>query len=58
MSNKRPASGPNLPDGCFQRDIDRAFGDEEDFCPECHRLWDECWCGKIDAYDNAKDDGF
>lgn len=35
MIDNEPASGHNLPPGCFDRDIERAFGTEWRHCGEC-----------------------
>ena len=35
MSDYEPASGYNLPPGCLDDDIDRAFGAERRYCGEC-----------------------
>ena len=35
MIENEPASGYNLPPGCFDEDIDRAFGAERRYCSEC-----------------------
>lgn len=35
MTGNEPASGYNLPPGCFDDDIDRAFGAERRHCGEC-----------------------
>ena len=35
MTDNEPASGYNLPPGCFDRDIERAFGAEGRHCGEC-----------------------
>lgn len=35
MTEYEPASGYNLPPGCFDDDIDRAFGAERRYCSEC-----------------------
>ena len=35
MTEYEPASGYNLPPGCFDRDIDRAFGAGRRHCGEC-----------------------
>ena len=46
MNNYEPASGYNLPPGCFDDDIDRVFGSERRYCSEC-RYWmdsDELGC--------------
>lgn len=39
MADYEPASGRNLPPGCFDGDIDREFGGERRRCGECgHRI--------------------
>lgn len=35
MTEYEPASGYNLPPGCFDEDIDREFGAERRYCGEC-----------------------
>lgn len=35
MTGYEPASGYNLPPGCFDDDIDREFGMERRYCSEC-----------------------
>lgn len=35
MTEYEPASGYNLPPGCFDKDIERAFGAERRYCSEC-----------------------
>lgn len=35
MAGYEPASGYNLPPGCFDEDIDREFGGERRYCGEC-----------------------
>jgi hypothetical protein len=35
MIKYEPASGYNLPPGCFDKDIDREFGGERRYCSEC-----------------------
>lgn len=35
MIENEPASGYNLPPGCFDKDIDREFGEERRYCSEC-----------------------
>lgn len=35
MAGHEPASGPNLPPGCFDSDIERAFGGDRRRCREC-----------------------
>lgn len=50
MCGYEPPSGYNLPPGCFDDDIERAFGAERRCCSECrHRIesdeLDRCICG-------------
>lgn len=50
MAGYEPASGCNLPPGCFDRDIERAFGGEVRCCGECRHCvesdeLDRCVCG-------------
>ena len=35
MAGYEPASGYNLPPGCLDDDIDRAYGGERRYCAEC-----------------------
>lgn len=35
IAGYEPASGYNLPPGCFNEDIERAFGGERRYCSEC-----------------------
>lgn len=35
MAEYEPASGYNLPPGCFDKDIDREFGGDRRYCSEC-----------------------
>lgn len=35
IAGYEPASGYNLPPGCLDEDIDRAFGGERRYCGEC-----------------------
>lgn len=35
MTKYEPASGYNMPPGCFDDDIDREFGGERRYCSEC-----------------------
>lgn len=35
MIDNEPASGYNLPPGCFDEDIEREFGGERRYCSEC-----------------------
>ena len=46
MSEYEPASGYNLPPGCFDDDIDRVFGAERRYCSECRHciISDELDC--------------
>lgn len=50
MCEYEPASGYNLPPGCFDDDIERAFGGERRYCSECRHCiesdeLDCCICG-------------
>lgn len=50
MIDDEPASGYNLPPGCFDKDIERAFGAERRYCSECKHYiesdeLDCCICG-------------
>lgn len=50
MTDNEPASGYNLPPGCLDRDIERAFGAERRRCGECRHCiesdeLDRCICG-------------
>ena len=50
MIDNEPASGYNLPPGCFDDDIGRAFGAERRYCSECRHCiesdeLDCCICG-------------
>lgn len=50
MTGYEPASGYNLPPGCFDDDIDRAFGTGRRYCSECRHCivsdgLDRCICG-------------
>lgn len=50
MAGYEPASGYNLPPGCFDKDIDREFGGERRYCSECRHCiesdeLDCCVCG-------------
>ncbi len=56
MTEYEPASGYNLPPGCLDRDIERAFGAEWRHCGECRHCiesdgLDRCICevGLADA---------
>lgn len=40
MNGYEPASGYNLPPGCFDDDIERAFGAEGRHCGECRHCID------------------
>ena len=49
MTEYEPASGYNMPPGCFDDDIDRAFGGERRYCSECRHCivsdeLDRCVC--------------
>lgn len=35
MGDYEPASGFNLPAGCFEEDVDREFGGERRYCGDC-----------------------
>lgn len=37
MTDYEPASGYNLPPGCFDEDIEREFGGERRYCGECRQ---------------------
>lgn len=50
MAGYEPASGFNLPAGCFEEDVDREFGAEMRCCSECRHCigsdeLDRCICG-------------
>lgn len=50
MTGDEPASGYNLPPGCLDDDIERAFGGERRYCGECRHCiesdeLDRCICG-------------
>lgn len=50
MAEYEPASGYNLPPGCLDDDIERAFGGERRYCGECRHCiesdeLDRCVCG-------------
>ena len=50
MTEYEPASGYNMPPGCFDDDIGRAFGGERRYCGECRHCiesdgLDCCICG-------------
>ena len=50
MANYEPDCGYNLPPGCFDNDIDRAYGGERRYCSECRHCiesdeLDCCVCG-------------
>ena len=50
MNGYEPASGYNLPPGCLDGDIERAFGAERRYCGECRHCiesdeLDCCVCG-------------
>lgn len=38
MRDYEPASGSNLPSGCFEEDVDREFGGERYYCGDCAHL--------------------
>lgn len=49
MIGNEPESGYNLPPGCFDGDIDRAYGGERRYCGECRHCiesdeLDRCVC--------------
>ena len=49
MIENEPISGYNLPPGCLDDDIDRAFGGERRYCGECRHCigsdeLDRCIC--------------
>ena len=55
MCGYEPPSGYNLPPGCFDDDIERAFGAERRYCSECRHCiesdeLDRCIC-EIDLAD-------
>lgn len=59
MTEYEPASGYNLPPGCFDDDIDRAFGGERRYCSECRHCiesdeLDCCICARTLADAVAK----
>ena len=43
MTSYEPASGYNLPPGCFEHDIDAYFGEGKPTCAECKHMV-ECCC--------------
>lgn len=50
MTEYEPACGYNMPPGCFDDDIGRAFGGERRYCGECRHCiesdeLDCCICG-------------
>lgn len=50
MPDYEPDCGYNLPPGCFDDDIDRAYGGERRYCSECSHCiesdeLDRCVCG-------------
>lgn len=47
MIDYEPASGYNLPPGCFDDDIERAFGDETHYCGACRYC---VWSDDLDHY--------
>lgn len=42
MTSCEPASGYNLPPGCFERDIDGHFGGPGQTCGDCSHLLEGC----------------
>lgn len=61
MTSNEPTSGWNLPPGCFESDIDRAFGgDDAPTCGDCSHLLEGCCDFGIcelefeDAFDEAR----
>lgn len=42
MTSYEPASGYNLPPGCFERDIDGHFGGPGQTCGDCSHLLEGC----------------
>lgn len=57
MIDNEPASGYNLPPGCFDKDIEREFGAERRYCSECRHCivsdeLDCCIC-EVDLADAA-----
>lgn len=42
MTSYEPASGYNLPPGCFERDIDGHFGGPGPTCGDCSHLLEGC----------------
>lgn len=42
MTSYEPASGYNLPPGCFERDIDGHFGGTGPTCGDCSHLLEGC----------------
>lgn len=61
MTGYEPASGYNLPPGCFDDAIERAFGSERRYCGECRHCiesdeLDRCICevGLADAITKLK----
>lgn len=48
MCDYEPASGFNLPPGCFEEDVDREFGGERRYCCECaHAVESDMICGSV-----------
>lgn len=43
MTSYEPASGYNLPPGCFEHDIDAYFGEGKPTCAECKRMVECCF---------------
>jgi hypothetical protein len=53
--SRSPFGSSNLPPGVTDSDIEQAYGDEEDFCPECHRAWPDCICPNNNDYSDEKE---
>lgn len=55
MTGYEPASGYNLPPGCFDDDIERAFGSERRYCSECRHCIEsdelDCCICEVDLAD-------
>nr|DAG17675.1 MAG TPA: hypothetical protein [Caudoviricetes sp.] len=55
MTEYEPASGYNLPSGCFDKDIERAFGAERRYCSECRHCIEsdelDCCVCEVDLAD-------
>lgn len=48
MCDYEPASGFNLPPGCFEEDVDREFGGERRYCGDCaHAVESDMICGSV-----------